>query len=284
MNLEIIVGLAIVGLFTVLPIATVSHLFSRIKKETRVRQQLANWARILVRTIDGSAWTFFPGKLFGQRAKLEGRIGKRLLVITANPAEENWNIYVRIPLSGPPRAEMRLEPDTPRQLIKNYFIQKPRIGDDEFDGQFHIVSTAKVETLQDLVSAPVREGLLYVRQRRGGRVVLQLTNEEILFEERGAPDELDGYDELLISLCSLAATAEKGEVQKTSGLFLMELVAGDEESEATCPVCGTCIGVSVTECVACGALHHPDCWEYNEGCAIYACNCKDGKATAAKNV
>jgi hypothetical protein len=119
--------------------------------------------------------------------------------------------------------------------------------------------------------------LLYVRQRGGGRVVLQLTRSELRFEERGATEELDGYGELLLSLCALAAAAENEKLLTAEGSFLMELVAGNSDTEATCPVCSTCLGETNTYCVACGTPHHADCWEYNGGCAIYACKCKDGK-------
>lgn len=41
-----------------------------------------------------------------------------------------------------------------------------------------------------------------------------------------------------------------------------------------CPVCGQALGRPITACGNCHTPHHADCWEYNEGCAIYACGSK----------
>jgi len=43
-------------------------------------------------------------------------------------------------------------------------------------------------------------------------------------------------------------------------------------STARCPVCGeaVCDDDAVT-CFVCDVVHHPDCWRYMRGCAIYGC-------------
>jgi hypothetical protein len=38
-----------------------------------------------------------------------------------------------------------------------------------------------------------------------------------------------------------------------------------------CPVCGRQVGRPIAACPSCRTAHHVDCWEYNGGCAIYAC-------------
>ncbi len=40
---------------------------------------------------------------------------------------------------------------------------------------------------------------------------------------------------------------------------------------AKCPVCGEAPGGEVRVCPRCQTPHHPDCWEYVPGCAIFAC-------------
>ena len=262
--MEVFVGLFIFGLFALVPLILVGHTFKRLKSVIKEREQLSKWAKVLVRLIDASAWTFYKGNL-NEPPWLEGRVGNRVIKLTAHEGKNDWNVQVSIRLNNPAKAEVLLEPESTRQAISNYFRKEPRIGDDEFDGQFHIVTTANEDALRSLISEPIREGLLYVRQRRGGRVVLQLTRDELRFEERGANEELDGYGELLLSLCSLAAAAEHEELVSAEGSFLMELVAGNSETEATCPVCSTCLGETITYCVACSTPHHADCWEYNGG-------------------
>lgn len=41
-----------------------------------------------------------------------------------------------------------------------------------------------------------------------------------------------------------------------------------------CPVCGQVLGRPISACASCHTPHHADCWEYNEGCAVYACGSK----------
>ena len=49
-------------------------------------------------------------------------------------------------------------------------------------------------------------------------------------------------------------------------------VSGQDSLELYCPVCGTPVFVEGSvACNVCQTPHHKDCWEYNEGCAIYGC-------------
>lgn len=45
------------------------------------------------------------------------------------------------------------------------------------------------------------------------------------------------------------------------------------ETLGACPLCQTRIleGEEYLSCPACKARYHPDCWEYNQGCAVYGC-------------
>ena len=49
--------------------------------------------------------------------------------------------------------------------------------------------------------------------------------------------------------------------------------AGDAEVGRSCPYCRFSFkgGVSVTECPSCRAVHHSECWDENEGCAVLGC-------------
>lgn len=38
-----------------------------------------------------------------------------------------------------------------------------------------------------------------------------------------------------------------------------------------CPVCGDGVGSAPRACPRCRTPHHPECWEYVPGCAIFAC-------------
>ena len=41
--------------------------------------------------------------------------------------------------------------------------------------------------------------------------------------------------------------------------------------QARCAVCGSELAAKVRACGTCETLYHPDCWSYNDGCAIFGC-------------
>jgi hypothetical protein len=41
--------------------------------------------------------------------------------------------------------------------------------------------------------------------------------------------------------------------------------------QARCAVCGSDLKGAVRACGRCESKYHPDCWAYNDGCAIYGC-------------
>jgi hypothetical protein len=38
-----------------------------------------------------------------------------------------------------------------------------------------------------------------------------------------------------------------------------------------CPVCRELLGAAVAVCRSCDTPHHPDCWDFGGGCAVFAC-------------
>lgn len=64
-------------------------------------------------------------------------------------------------------------------------------------------------------------------------------------------------------------------VEIEEGLGAMEFLGtGSGEVSVVCGVCrepGPGSGREVVLCDSCNAVHHRDCWEYNRGCARYAC-------------
>lgn len=47
--------------------------------------------------------------------------------------------------------------------------------------------------------------------------------------------------------------------------------------EVRCPVCATSVDGSACRCARCHAPHHAECWSYNAGCGIYACQSVRGQ-------
>ncbi len=52
-------------------------------------------------------------------------------------------------------------------------------------------------------------------------------------------------------------------------LTVVEMVLSER---ARCPVCGVQVEFEPYYCQQCHAVHHRECWHYNEGCAVYGCN------------
>lgn len=41
--------------------------------------------------------------------------------------------------------------------------------------------------------------------------------------------------------------------------------------EGNCLVCANSLSGEITKCPTCETAHHADCWQYNQGCAIFGC-------------
>ena len=42
--------------------------------------------------------------------------------------------------------------------------------------------------------------------------------------------------------------------------------------EIICPVCATAVKDEIASCPRCETPHHPDCWDYTGGCAVFGCD------------
>jgi hypothetical protein len=71
------------------------------------------------------------------------------------------------------------------------------------------------------------------------------------------------------------------EVARLDRLFEEAIATFLEVEEPTCRVCGDPLGkLPVATCTACDTPHHQDCWDFNQGCAVFACG-GDTAATLA---
>ena len=96
-----------------------------------------------------------------------------------------------------------------------------------------------------------------------GRTTDRPFSDEVWHAAAGALDALEGR-----------VPAEALTVLRTA-LPLCE-VRLREQLTGTCRVCGDALGNwPVVHCAACATAHHRDCWQYNSGCATYACGSTD---------
>lgn len=54
------------------------------------------------------------------------------------------------------------------------------------------------------------------------------------------------------------------------------IILVEQSLVGNCPVCGDRLVKSIQTCPICKTQHHAQCWDYNEGCAVYACEANRG--------
>lgn len=57
----------------------------------------------------------------------------------------------------------------------------------------------------------------------------------------------------------------------SSGAGVELVAAGEAASQGRCPVCATDLEGEARLCDRCRTPHHPECWSYFGGCAVFAC-------------
>lgn len=77
--------------------------------------------------------------------------------------------------------------------------------------------------------------------------------------ERFADDALLLLDRLVESWRSAGAVS------------FLEQAEAKAADEAACPICGAALQDPVVWCRSCGTPHHRECWQWNQGCATFAC-------------
>jgi len=73
--------------------------------------------------------------------------------------------------------------------------------------------------------------------------------------------------DLLQAFCDLGRRVADGYLDAAG--TEQDLSAQDARSPAhDCPVCGHPVTGSAKTCPSCAALHHPECWQLNDGCGL----------------
>lgn len=68
-----------------------------------------------------------------------------------------------------------------------------------------------------------------------------------------------------------ACTPTRVEADIAAGKAAMMLRKPVPGYPARCPICGEQLRLLNTQCTECDTIHHEECWDYNRGCARYAC-------------
>jgi hypothetical protein len=145
--------------------------------------------------------------------------------------------------------------------------QDIQIGDSLFDGKFMIKGSDQAR-VKDFLSPEVRQAIFELRAlTMNDHVDVTAESTALRIQKLSwlhAPD-------LLMSLATLGQRVFEGYLSAVGGgsqpSSQFEGGSGDDEkTEIFCTVCKHVIEGSMHNCPKCGAPHHPECYELNDGC------------------
>lgn len=258
MVVEVVVGIFFLLMFLPLPVLLFLKGSKSMAELTWQRMKLSSLGEEIAESFPQSAPKLDNGELFSNQPKLEFSVmgyACRLFV----RRDSSGKVFARSVLS----LEDGGTTFTIAPVVQQ--ISSGGVSGDEFSKQFCVRSSLSQEECERTVSSRFKDFLLTFSENRKSVVSLSCSSRRIVFEEVCAPQDLSWYVEVFSELAALAGGfSQEG--------FLLEMVSS--AAEGKCPVCSTPIGSSRSVCDSCQTPHHPECWEYNEGCAVYACSCK----------
>ena len=134
-----------------------------------------------------------------------------------------------------------------------------KVGDGRFDSLFTVQSDDETR-VRAFLSPRVRAALLELRALEGGdKAWVEVAHAELRVRKQGWMEDPERAGRFL----ALGTQVVEG--------YLDALAAAAPEppepaGEASCPVCGRAVAERVETCQGCGARHHPECFELNDGC------------------
>jgi len=136
-------------------------------------------------------------------------------------------------------------------------------GDSGFDAAYD-VSTSYPDWAANFLEAPMRQQIQALDRLHSGPFLLDVRGEQVIVRVHAQIEEPEDVDAFIKGCYVLAGQA--------LGLVVGVQVGSMENAgPGECPVCGVEAAEGRVLCRACKTPHHGDCWEYNGGCAVFAC-------------
>lgn len=150
-------------------------------------------------------------------------------------------------------------------------------GEDGFARRYGVLSS-DMRVVAELLSRPLREDLARFADTAGHPLRIYLTRDYMLVRKFGvcrdfgllsamAHTAFHLHDRLLL-VVNQAGQAEVDIVEADTG---GEAVSAGVGPDVKCGVCSEPVTEDRVLCRRCRAPHHRECWDYNRGCAVYAC-------------
>lgn len=266
MGAEVITGIIFLLIFLPFPVFLFRKLTRAMAELTYQRRELLDLRRELGKNFSSSSPTLIGGELFGERPRLEFNIkGYPCRLSLGGHLKGNLSVSFTMTLEGEGK-EIVID------QILNGLGKYAKIEGSEFSKRFSVRSSFP-EGATGTISDSFQNFLLSFSEERGSSLSLSCSSRRILFEETMAPEYLSSYLELFDELATMASCFSG--TGFSNGGFLIEMVSSSASGK--CPVCSTPIGSTRSLCNSCQTPHHPECWTYNEGCAVFACGCTGKK-------
>jgi hypothetical protein len=236
------------------------------------RNSLNNVYRIFAQRVsgtlqEGSMWTF-PSVLFSHD-------GASALLDIFSTGGKNSTHYTQLTFTfyNAPSFRCEISPEGFWQEVGKFFgMQDIEVGYRTFDDHF-VVRSDDIETVKSFLNAAVQQELIKLKRlRRNDHIYLSMSSSRLQIRKLSLLNRLEDLTAFYESsgricdeLMTLIGANGAGAIQ------ILEVSFEGEEEAPTCQICGDQITSNRVICRRCRTPHHRDCWEYNGGCAVYAC-------------
>ena len=183
--------------------------------------------------------------------------------------------FTQIVYAAPAGWRHRLEigPLAPDEIVESSLAGMVRVatGDNDFDRRTRVLSS-DLPLARTVLDESARRALSDLRDLLGnGHAHLSASSSRIFIRKRGvvrdAPDLA-----LFARLCDSLHDRLLLAWERENGIEILDEAAAPAGETSKCLVCSHPIAPDEhVRCRRCRTPHHPDCWEFNGGCATFAC-------------
>ncbi len=251
-------ALPVIFLVIVVVIIAVSLRFAKKSRERR--------AAVLYQVAERFGGQVTPGGWASQPSLSFSHAGQPVQLTYYSTGGKNPTLYTRlfVDLGGiGPELKVHVYPEGFFSRVgKVLGSQDIQLGDPAFDEAFMIKGSdeAKVKLF---LTEQVKNALRQLRHLSGADYVDVATDGPRLRIQKLS--WLEAAD-LLGTFCELGLAVADGYLAAVGAAPARQAAA--PRAPAACPVCAHPVEGSARTCSTCGADHHPECWQLNDGCGI----------------
>lgn len=242
-------------------------------RQSRRKENLAAAAAQLGGIVSSS---FFGGP------KVEFTLGGVRGELTSVAGGRNRSSQTRLWFSVVPTGRLLVEPEGVRASLRKIFgAQDIELGDGPFDRSY-LIQGAPEPWVREVLDSDARRSITRIMAFSqttlgwGGITVEAGTAGVSITCARDLVDQsalLTGFIRESLALLGRIRGA---------GIEGITILSSEERpGRGVCPVCANPLDLSPQRCSDCHTPHHPECWAYFGGCAVYGCSPRGGRRRAA---